>query len=43
MNKLLQKRPENRFASASEVATALREAGLPTNWGKDFLMNEAME
>jgi serine/threonine-protein kinase len=26
VNKLLQKRPENRFASASEVATALREA-----------------
>ncbi|HTC29982.1 MAG TPA: Stk1 family PASTA domain-containing Ser/Thr kinase [Candidatus Acidoferrum sp.] len=25
-NKLLQKRPENRFRSASEVATALREA-----------------
>ena len=26
VNKLLQKRPENRFRSASEVATALREA-----------------
>ncbi len=26
VNKLLQKRPENRFHSASEVATALREA-----------------
>ena len=26
VNKLLQKRPENRFQSASEVATALREA-----------------
>ena len=26
VNKLLQKRPENRFTSASEVATALREA-----------------
>jgi eukaryotic-like serine/threonine-protein kinase len=26
VNKLLQKRPENRFASASELATALREA-----------------
>jgi len=26
VNKLLQKRPENRFSSASEVATALREA-----------------
>jgi serine/threonine-protein kinase len=26
VNKLLQKNPENRFASASEVATALREA-----------------
>jgi hypothetical protein len=27
----------------AQLATALREAGLPTNWGKDFLMNEAME
>ncbi len=26
VNKLLQKRPENRFSSASEVATALRQA-----------------
>ncbi|MGA8534274.1 MAG: protein kinase, partial [Candidatus Tumulicola sp.] len=26
VNKLLQKKPENRFASASELATALREA-----------------
>src|SRR5579883_3339473 len=26
VNKLLQKQPENRFSSASEVATALREA-----------------
>lgn len=27
----------------AQLATALREAGLPTNWGKDFLLNEAME
>jgi len=27
----------------AQLATELREAGYPTNWGKDFLMNEAME
>ncbi|HVO63240.1 MAG TPA: DinB family protein [Terriglobales bacterium] len=27
----------------AQLATALREAGHPTNWGKDFLYSEAME
>jgi uncharacterized damage-inducible protein DinB len=27
----------------AQLATALREAGYPTNWGKDFLYTEAME
>lgn len=27
----------------AQLATALREAGHPTNWGKDFLYSESME
>src|SRR5271169_4808173 len=27
----------------AQLATALREAGYPTNWGKDFLYSEVME
>ena len=27
----------------AQLATALREAGYPTNWGKDFLYTDAME
>jgi uncharacterized damage-inducible protein DinB len=27
----------------AQLATALREAGHPTNWGKDFLYTDAME
>ncbi len=27
----------------AQLATALREAGYPTNWGKEFLYSEAME
>ena len=27
----------------AQLATALREAGHPTNWGKDFLYSEVME
>jgi len=27
----------------AQLATALREAGHPTNWGKDFLYSEIME
>ena len=27
----------------AQLATALREAGYPTNWGKDFLYSDAME
>ena len=27
----------------AQLATELREAGYPTNWGKDFLMNDTME
>jgi uncharacterized damage-inducible protein DinB len=27
----------------AQLATALREAGYPTNWGKDFLYSEMME
>jgi uncharacterized damage-inducible protein DinB len=27
----------------AQLATALREAGCPTNWGKDFLYSEVME
>ncbi|HEX8798167.1 MAG TPA: DinB family protein, partial [Terriglobales bacterium] len=27
----------------AQLATALREAGYPTNWGKDFLYSETME
>ncbi len=27
----------------AQLATALREAGYPTNWGKDFLYSPVME
>jgi uncharacterized damage-inducible protein DinB len=27
----------------AQLATALREAGYPTNWAKDFLYSEVME